>query len=81
MRISVAHPDGSSRLQFDVRDAESPWRITVPGSSDEALLDPGPRRRGFLAEGYPEWLKRICSAIDSDRVLAESIVAEVERRS
>jgi hypothetical protein len=68
-------------LQLDVRNAESPWRVTVPGSADEALLDPGPARCGFLAEGYPDWLREICAAVDADRVLAEAIVREVERRS
>lgn len=86
MRISVPHPHGSApngaaRLQLDVRDDVSPWRIRLPGSSDEALLDPGPRSPGFLAEGYPDWLRQICSAVDTDRVLAQAIVAEVERRS
>ncbi|GAB5541043.1 MAG: hypothetical protein RLO52_05500 [Sandaracinaceae bacterium] len=78
MRISVRSPDGSGRLQLDVSDDQTPWRIRVPRETEEALLDPV--RPSFLAEGYPDWLRTLCAPIDADRVLAERVVAEVERR-
>ena len=81
MRVSIVLPDGSGRVQLEVRDGEAPWRVSMPGEPGEALLSPGSGRRGFLAEGYPAWLRELCAAVDADRQLAEAIVAEVERRS
>ncbi|MEC7521742.1 MAG: hypothetical protein VYE22_17805 [Myxococcota bacterium] len=78
MRITVRSPDDSGRLQLDVSDDRTPWRVRAPRESAEALLDPA--RPSFLAEGYPDWLRALCAPIDADRVLAERIVAEVERR-
>ncbi len=80
MRISVKRSDGAGRLQLDVLTASEPWRVSMSGRSDEALLDPRPGAIGFLAEGYPDWLGELCERIDADRMLAESIVAEVQRR-
>lgn len=78
MRISVSHPDGSGRIQLNVLFGTRPWRVRSSGQAEEALLDPmGP---SFLAEGYPDWLAELCAPIDADRVLAEAIVTEVERR-
>lgn len=52
----------------------------MPGQAEEALLDPERSTPGFLAEGYPAWLGELCAAIDADRVLAQQIVDEVNRR-
>lgn len=81
MRISVKRPADPGRIQLHVLSIRAPWRITTPGHAEEALLDPGGGSPGFLAEGYPDWLRELCSAIDADRQLAEAIVAEVRRRS
>ena len=78
MRISVKRPAGPGRIQLHVLAIRAPWRVTAPGQGDEALLDPGPP--SFLAEGYPDWLRELCDAIDADRQLAEAIVAEVRRQ-
>ena len=72
--------DSSGLVQFEVRALSVPWRVSMRGESEVALLDPGPGTPGFLAEGYPDWLRELCSAIDADRVIAERIVAAVERR-
>jgi len=80
MRISVKRSDGAGRLQLQVLTGQTPWRVSMSGQSEEALLDPSPGALGFLAEGYPDWLRELCEPIDADRQLAESIVAEVRRR-
>ena len=80
MRISVKRPDGPGRIVLNVLTIRAPWRVSHPGEAQEALLDPG-QSPGFLAEGYPDWLRALCTAIDSDRQLAVAIVEEVERRT
>ena len=80
MRISVKRSDGAGRVQLDVFTSSRPWRVSMSGHSEEALLDPEPGALGFLAEGYPDWLRDLCAAIDADRMLAQSIVREIERR-
>ena len=78
MHVSVSRADGLGRVQLRVLTAARPWRISIAGESDEALLDP--RTGAFVAEGYPDWLRALCAPIDADRVLAEDIVREVRRR-
>ncbi|MCB9596718.1 MAG: hypothetical protein H6719_28595 [Sandaracinaceae bacterium] len=80
MRISVKHPREAGRVQLHVLTLSSPWRVTYPGHHEEALLDATGRSPGFLAEGYPDWLRDLCEPIDADRQLAEAIVKEVGRR-
>jgi len=71
VRVSVPRPGQSGRLVLQVLDEERPWRISTPGEAEEALLDPA--APAFLAGGYPDWLRALCSAIDADRELAEAI--------